>query len=143
MLYDLSNTFQLMQAETYFEKLKESACVIELRKKVKRSLNQNRYLHLILSWFAVETGYTLEDVKREYFKKLCNPEIFLKEDKGSLGEIISIKSSADLDSNEMTTAIERFRNWSAKEAGIYLPEANEDEWLRHIEIEISKHEKWI
>lgn len=132
-----------MQAETYFEKLKESACVIELKKKVNRTLSQNRYLHLIISWFAVETGYTLEDVKREYFKKLCNPEIFLKEQKGILGEIISIRSSADLDSKEMTTAIERFRNWSAKEAGIYLPDANEDEWLKQIEIEISKHERWI
>jgi hypothetical protein len=143
MLYDLNNKFQLMQAETYFEKLKESACVIELKKKVNRTLSQNRYLHLIISWFAVETGYTLEDVKREYFKKLCNPEIFLKEQKGILGEIISIRSSADLDSKEMTTAIERFRNWSAKEAGIYLPDANEDEWLKQIEIEISKHERWI
>ena len=143
MLYDLSNKFQLVQAEAYFNKLKESACTIELKKKVKRTYRQNNYLHLILSWFAAETGYTLEDVKREYFKKHCNPNIFIRETKGKLGEIASIRSSSDLDSKEMTIAIDRFRDWSSKEAGIYLPEANEDEFLKHIEIEISRMERWI
>lgn len=143
MLYDLSNDFQLIQAETYFKKLKESACVIELKKKVRRSLRQNRYLHLILSWFAIESGYKLEDVKREYFKKLCNPGIFLKEQSGNLGEITSIRSSADLDSGELSIAINRFRDWSATEAGIYLPEANEDKFLEHIEIEISRNKRYI
>ncbi len=142
-LYDLSNSFQLKQAKFYFDKLKESACIVELTKKQKKTYKQNRYLHLILSWFAIETGYTLEYVKREFFKKLCNSDIFEVIRKGTLGEVKDLRSSADIDSKKLTTAIERFRNWSSIEAGIYLPAPNEDEFLRQIEIEISKKQKWI
>ena len=141
-LYDLSNSFQLKQAEFYFDKLKKSACIIELKKKQKRTYKQNKYLHLILSWFAIETGYTLEYVKREFFKKLCNRDIFEIIRDGKLGEVKDWRSSADLDSKESTIAIERFRNWSSEE-GIYLPAPNEDEFLMNIEIEISKKHTWI
>jgi len=143
MLYDLSNNFQLVQAETYFNKLKESGCTIELKKKVKRTYRQNNYLHLILSWFAAETGYSLEYVKSEYFKKTCNPQLFIVEVDGKFGKKKDLRSSKNLDTKEMTIAIDRFRDWSSKEAGIYLPEANEDEFLKHIEIEISRMERWI
>ncbi|MEC4049303.1 hypothetical protein OX284_007660, partial [Flavobacterium sp. SUN046] len=34
-------------------------------KKPKRSISQNNYLHLILSWYALEYGETLEYVKQE------------------------------------------------------------------------------
>lgn len=37
----------------------------------------------------------------------------------------SWRSTADLDTKELTTAIDRFRNYSSKEAGIYLPEPSD------------------
>lgn len=40
-------------------------------------------------------------------------------------------------------AIERFRNWSSETAGIYLPSANEQSFLDNIEIELSKHKKYL
>jgi hypothetical protein len=142
-LYDLSDKFQLAQAETYFNKLKESACVVELKKKMNRTIQQNKYLHLLLSWFASETGYSLEYVKTEFFKRTCNPQIFVVRVKGRMGSIEDLRSSADLSTKEMTTAIDRFRNWSASEAGIYLPAPGEDEYLKQIEIEISKKQEWL
>lgn len=142
-LYDLSDKFQLAQAETYFKKLVDSACVVELKKKMHRTLQQNKYLHLLLSWFAVETGYSLEYVKTEFFKRTCNPQIFVVRVKGRMGSVEDLRSSADLSTKEMTTAIDRFRNWSASEVGIYLPEANENEFLQQIEVEISKKQQWI
>lgn len=113
-------------------------------KREKRTLSQNNYLHLILSWFCIETGNTLDFVKQEYFKKLCNSEIFIyeKEDR-FLKTVQIIRSTADIDTKQMTIAIDRFRNWSASEAGIYLPEANEDQFLEYIQQEMQKQQQWL
>jgi hypothetical protein len=101
-------------------------------------------LHLILGYFAVETGNTLDWVKQQYFKKLVNGEIFIREqDDKYLGKIKVLRSSADLDSAEMTTAIDRFRNWSSAEAGVYLPSANEDEMLALMEVEIARYKQYL
>ncbi len=142
-IYDTSKSEDKNRAEAYFEQLIKSGSVIELKKKQKRTLNQNSYLHLILSWFASETGYTLEYVKTEFFKRLCNPDIFNVNVHGIFGRVKDLRSTTELDTKEMTTAIDRFRNWSGSEAGIYLPAPNEDEYLQQIEIEISRKQEWI
>jgi hypothetical protein len=43
----------------------------------------------------------------------------------------------------MTTAIERFRNWSSAVAGIYLPSANEQEFLIHIRQIVEENKEFI
>lgn len=55
----------------------------------------------------------------------------------------SWKSINDLDSAKMTTAIERFRNYSSKEFGLYLPEPNEEEFLEEIEKQIENFKQWL
>lgn len=146
MLYDLKNPLQREQIKTRFAMLLEkSNSIVELtEKKPRRSDQQNKYLHVILGYFAMETGNTLEFVKQQYFKKLVNAEIFIKvqEDK-YLGKIKILRSSADLDSAEMTTAIDRFRNWASAEAGVYLPSANEDELLSLMEVEIARYKQYL
>ena len=78
MVYNLSNVLDAQNAETRLQQLKKKGCVIELtEKKPKRSIKQNAYLHLILGYFATQTGDTPEWVKQQYFKKLCNPDIFI------------------------------------------------------------------
>lgn len=114
-----------------------------VEKKEKRTLSQNNYLHLILTYFAIEYGEPMEYIKKEYFKELCNPDMFIipKEDKFK-GRTMILRSSSDLDSSEMTTAIDRFKNWSAKEAGIYLPDANDEGFLTHIQTEMLRYKQW-
>ena len=136
---------QAIQARMRLEKLIKDGKVFELtEKKPKRSLPQNAYLHVLLSYFAAETGNTLEWVKKEYYKKLVNPEVFIrtKEDRFR-GLVKYLRSSADLDSAEMTTTIERFRNWSASEAGIYLPAPDEERLLQLAQIEIERNKEFI
>ena len=125
--------------------LDKSNSIVELtEKKPRRSDQQNKYLHVILGYFAVETGNTLEWVKQQYFKKLVNGGIFIKEQEDKyLGKIKILRSSADLDSAEMTTAIDRFRNWASAEAGVYLPSANEDELLSLMEVEIARYKQYL
>ena len=92
----------------------------------------------------METGNTLEYVKRVYFKKLCNPSLFVrhKADK-YLGEENEYRSSANLTTAEMTQAIDRFRNWSASECGIYLPSPNEEDFLQSIEVEMDRQSEYL
>lgn len=146
MLYDLRNPLQKEQIKARFSVLLDkSDSIVELtEKKPKRSDQQNKYLHLILGYFAVETGDTLEWVKQQYFKKLVNGEIFIREREDKyMGKIKVLRSSAELDSAEMTTAIERFRNWASSEVGIYLPSANEDEMLSLMMVEVERHKQYI
>lgn len=125
--------------------LDKSNGIVELtEKKPRRSNQQNAYLHVILGYFAMETGNTLEWVKQQYFKKLVNADIFIREQEDKwLGRMKVLRSSADLDSAEMTTAIDRFRNWSSSEAGIYLPSANEEDMLSLMEVEISRYKQYL
>lgn len=144
MLYDLSNDFQSAQFNTRCATLLDKGCIVELtEKKQRRSISQNSYLHLILSYFALEYGESPEYVKRQYFKILCNADIFIRDKVDNFrGTIKVLRSSADLDTAEMSLAIERFRNWASKEAGIYLPDANEHLMIQQMEMELSRNKKY-
>lgn len=146
MLYNLNNMLQKEQFKARTAMLLDkSNSIVELtEKKARRSNQQNAYLHVILGYFAMETGNTLEWVKQQYFKKLVNAEIFIREqDDKYLGKIKILRSSADLDSAEMTTAIDRFRNWASAEAGIYLPSPNEEEMISLMEVELSRYKEYL
>lgn len=144
MIYDLKNKLDKERFKCRCNALYKDGEVVELiAKKRRRTLPQNAYLHLILGWFAIETGNTLEFVKQEYFKRLKNPELFVieKEDK-YLGKIQILRSSRDLTTAEMTTAIDRFRDWSS-EAGVYLPSPNEQDFLWEIEKKMIQHKEYL
>ena len=146
MFYDANKPIDVQRAIVKFKHLIEKKKTFELtQKKEKRTLNQNSYLHLILSFFALEYGETLEYVKLEFFKKLVNKQIFEYERINvKTGEIrIDYRSSASLNTKEMTDAIERFRNYSSKEAGVYLPTPEEGIMLKEIELQIKNNEQWI
>ncbi len=144
MIYNLSNKLQRESFKIRTNNLYLKGGVVELIDKKPRTLKQNSYLHLILSYFACETGNTLEFVKQEYYKRLVNSELFLKKKNDQfLGEISILKSSKDLTKDEMTLSIERFRNWSSQEAGIFLPDAASKEMLIQMEIEVDKHKQYL
>ena len=96
MIYDLKN-----QKEKFLVKianLLEKQATVELSEKNYKSVQQNKYIHLIITWFAIENGYEIEFVKQEYYKKLSNPEIFIRKvyDKFSNEEKISLRSITDV-----------------------------------------------
>ena len=145
MIYDLSNPYDREKFKRRVNALYQRQNVVELNEhKPRRTTPQNSYLHLLLGMFAMETGNTLEFVKQEYFKRLVNPDLFVERryDK-YLGEIEVLRSSRDLNTGDMTTAIERFCNWAAAEADIYLPAPNEQEFLDSIEREMQCKRTWL
>lgn len=146
MKYDLKNKFDLVKFNSRSDKLKKDEKFVELKViHPTRSDQQNKYFHVLVGFFAAEYGETLEHVKQEMFKKIVNRKLFLTEYVNKVtGELREAwRSSKDLDTGEMTIAIERFRNYASKEAGIYLPEPNEEDFLRSCEIEIEKNKHYL
>ena len=145
MIYNTSNPLDKANFLLRAKKLAESGKVIELtEKKPRRSLPQNKYLHVLLAYFGTQTGNTLEWVKQQYYKKLVNPDLFIREKEDRyLGKIKVLRSSADLDTSEFSLSIERFRNWASQEAGIYLPSADEYIIIQQMEIEIERNKDYI
>lgn len=58
-------------------------------------------------------------------------------------EVTYLRSSAELTTGEMTLSIDRFRNWSASVAGIYLPSSSERDFLIHIQQAIENNKEFI
>lgn len=143
MLYNLQDELSRKQFAARVRHLWNKGSVVELTDKSKRTGKQNNYLHSILSILCIETGYALEDVKREIFKKRINPDIFIryKEDP-VLGRVEVVRSSRDLTIEEMSIAIDRYKKFCA-EQGFYIPEPGEEEMLRQIEWEMAKIERYL
>ena len=121
-----------------------------------RTLNQNRYIHVLCRILAQDVGVTEEYAKQVYFKELANQSIFVTCTKDPLtGEMVkTTRSTCDLTIEEMRRAISGFIKWAA-ENGYILPEAtlnddgtmtfNDDqnnEAFHQAEIETSKDE-WV
>ena len=145
MIFNLNNEYEIPKFKEYVNKLYEQKAIVEVKKKLpNRSTRQNRYFYLILSWFACETGYSVDEIKVDIFKRICNKEIFERYRENKHGEKIKyLRSSSDLDTLEMTTAIDRFRNYASAQAGIYLPSPNESQFLTYIEQEIERNKEFI
>lgn len=140
MRFDLSKQLDLQRFKLRVNKLIENKKIVDLTEKRKRrTLSQNNYLHLILSWFGVETGYTLEQVKQDVFKRHVNKELFISEKNG----ILICKSTTELDTKQLSQAIEKFRNWSSSEMNIYLPSANEKGMLNEIESRLYNFKQYL
>lgn len=144
MLYDLSNPLQNESFKVKAEALAKKGGIVELtEKKPQRSLQANKYLHVIIAYFALQVGETAEYVKKHYYKILCNKDIYIREvDDKYLGRIKILRSSADLDSEEFSLTITRFRNWSAGE-GIYLPSSEEHMFIQQMEVELSRNKQYL
>lgn len=144
-LYDTSNPLDKANFLLRAKKLAESGKIVELtEKKPRRTLQSNKYLHVILAYFGTQTGNTLAWVKERYYKVLINPEIFIREKEDKfLGKTQYLRSSADLDTAEMSLSIDRFRNWAAQQAGIYIPSPDEAILIQQMEIEIERNKEFL
>lgn len=117
MKLDLSKSFDVQKAQEKLDRHIKRGEQIEIKLfRKKRTLKQNAYLHILFTIFGVEFGYSIEEaktvVKREfgfYYEK--NGMKFLR-------------STADLNTEELSSFIERFRNFSL-EQGCVLPTAEE------------------
>lgn len=145
MIYNLNSEYEVPKFKEKVDKFLADGSTVELKKlHPKRTLQQNSYLHLLLGYFGSEYGLSIEEVKLDIFKRTCNPDLFKRSGTNKKGlRIEFLRSTAELSTAEMTTAIERFRNWSSAVAGIYLPSANEQEFLIHCRKMIEENREFI
>lgn len=143
MTYNLADEFDLRRGDARWEALKRKGATVDLTEKAFRTPRQNSYIHLIIGVVAMETGNTLEYTKQQYFKKLVNPDIFERtKDDRFTGKTTYYRSSAELSKEEMTQAIDRFRNWAASE-GWYLPSPDDKTLLQSVEYQMGKQRQWL
>lgn len=144
MLYDLGNTLQCENFKLKAEVLAKKGGIVELtEKKPQRGLQANKYLHVILAYFGLQVGETMEYVKKHYYKILCNRDTFVREVEDKyLGKVKILRSSADLDTDEFSLTITRFRNWAAGE-GVYIPSSEEHLMVQQMELEVSRNKMYL
>lgn len=144
MLYDLNNKFQREDFKKRVNELFTKRVTVELTRKFPpRSCPQNKYLHLILSWWASYYGCSKKYAKEYFFKSVCNGDLFVHPAKAKDGTPYNeIRSSADLTTQEMTLAIQRFRDYCAYH-GCYIPSPEEREYLLYVEREIDKQQEFL
>lgn len=124
--------------------LDEQATVTLAKKNPQRTLSQNRYMYLLLAYFGSEYGVSVDEAKSDYFKRLCNSDLFVREKVNKHGKAVKyLRSSSELNTAEMTLAIDRFRHWSSMEAGIYLPSPEDREFITHCEQEIERNNEFV
>jgi hypothetical protein len=145
MKFSLENIFGITSAKKYLDKLIEEKKFIEIKEITAGTGEQNRYFHLLVGWFAFEYGETVEYIKQITIKRIICPEIFKIElTSQRLSETKEIyRSWSDLTKPERTIVIDKFRNYSSKEAGIYLPSPEEQGLLKSLEIELDRNKNWI
>lgn len=143
MLYDLKNQLSRKRFSARVKALWDAGALVDLTDKRKRTNQQNRYLHVALGILAMETGNSLESIKSEVFKRRVNPDLFIVEkDDPILGHIQALRSSRDLDKEEMSKAIDRYLKFCA-DNGVYIPSPEEEDLLREAEYEIAKIERYL
>ena len=142
--YDLSKPIRISQFEKRIKALMAKNCFVELREITIRSLSQNNYLHLILSFYGLEFGYSLNYVKRNIFKALINPTMFIVEKVNEKnGEVYKdLLSTSEISKTDMIIAIDRFKDHSAK-GGLVLPDPSNLIYLRDIAEEIEMAKRYL
>lgn len=78
MKFDLSNSMEQNKAKVYFEKQILKNSKIELKAiQGSRSISINSYLHVCITLFAIEFGYTLAEAKT-ILKRECEFMVYEK-----------------------------------------------------------------
>ena len=137
MKFNTSIEGDLKRAKVRFDYLCEKQKIIELKGCRKpRSLNQNSYLHVVITLYAIEFGYTLNEAKTD-LKRMCGFMTYEKNNSRYL------KETAKMNSTELTQFIDWIRNL-ASQNGLYIPDAEEYKTNKHsIDNDINKFKEYL
>lgn len=127
-----------LAALDFINNAKEQGFDIELKKFYeKRSHRQNGYLYFCLAYFAHIYGCTELEAKEVFLKRLAAPQIFEVEYEVDGKSVKFYRSTADLDTAEMTSAIRNFTAY-AEMNNIYIPMPDDELGRRYCEQQMEK-----
>ena len=130
MIYNAKSDHDVRKARLRLEQLITKGHPFELTDVKKRSLKANNYLHLCLSFLAVEMGWTLAYTKLRIWKLTWLKDMFLIEKVShKTGEkFTDIRSSADLNREEMNQAIKVLIEKALSECNVLLPNPSDNSY---------------
>ena len=145
MIYNLSNPYDVERFKGWADKMIAERKVVEAKRKDEnRTIKQNSYLPLIISYFATQYGCGADEAKIDFYKRRCNRDLFERWRRNRRGDPVPyLRSSADLTKDEMTLSIDRFRNWSSSAAGISLPPPEEGEMMIYMMQEVERNKEFL
>lgn len=77
MIYNLSNPYDVERFKGWVDKMIAERRVVEAKRKDEnRTIKQNSYLHLIISYFATQYGCGADEAKIDFYKRRCNRDLF-------------------------------------------------------------------
>ena len=137
MLLDLAIQEDLKKAELYFKTMVISKFKVELKRILpNRSISLNSYLHVCISLFSIEFGYTLEESKT-LLKRKCSFMIYEK------NGLKFLKKTSTLNNKECSEFVEFIRNYAGKQ-NLYIPDAEEYKTNKfNIDKEINKNKEYL
>lgn len=137
MKYNLNNPVDIQKASIKFDKLCQDKKEIELKEiRPIRSLQQNKYLHVLFALFGIEFGYTIDEAKT-LLKRECNFMSYEKNGKKFL------RHTSQMQTDELTKFIDWIRTYSAQN-GLYL--LTSDEYITNrimIDNQIEIHKEYL
>jgi phosphopantetheine adenylyltransferase len=100
-------------------------------------------VHLLYNAFAIEYGCSANYAKQTVFKEMVLPDVFVYHKENKFGVIIKeVRSTKDIPKEQMTKCISKFKEWSGMQ-GIYLPDAENKEEIRSLEIMIDRMQDYL
>lgn len=137
MKYDTTDIIQQTESKIYLKKLIKQGKKIELKAiHNKRSNPLNAYLHVCITMYAIEFGYTLEEAKT-YLKRMCSFMVYEKNDTKFL------RKTSSLDNLECSEFVNWIRTYAGTH-GLNIPTAEEYKQNSFaIDREISKYKEYL
>lgn len=137
MKYNLNNPVDLKKAQIKFDKLCQDKKAIELKEiRPTRSIQQNKYLHVLFALFGIEFGYTIDEAKT-LMKRECN---FMRYEKNGSQ---FLRHTSKMQTDELTKFIDWIRTYSANH-GLYL--LTSEEYMTNrimIDNQIEQHGEYL
>jgi len=144
MLYNLQDKTQSELLRARLAQLEQRGAWVEVTEKSAKTSNQNRYLHACFGYLGAQLGYSRDYVKRVFFKQYANAALFVIDKTDRDGrKYKDMRSTADLSKEETSLAIDRFRNWAAREAGTYIPSPEDMNAVLYMEQIAQKNEEHL
>lgn len=144
--YNSKYPIQMQNALEYIDGLKEREEIFEIKPIKKRmALKFRGYTHILYRYFAACYGETEDYVKEVIFKQWVNPETFksthINRKTGEVRE--RWKSTEEVGTAVMVQCVEKFKNWSIREVGILLPEAENKDAINSAIEEIRLNQAYL
>lgn len=150
MLYDLNTILGRenfkVRCNQLYTKSKGKRVVVELTEKQTQTTNQNKYLHVIIRYLALQLGYSEKFAKDSFFKYEANKDTFFlgwETSPLTMSKQPKLRHSSDLSEEEMSLCIDRFITWSAQVAGVALPRPEEKAFVTECAIEVEKNKRFL